>query len=216
MQNDAAAYKTTIVDIVSRISELQDQISKLQLKHDETKAALEGLVAKGKTARAEVDKLVDPDLDSFQEKLNNIDTTNQAVRAARDYKTTKAKMNELEAQSSDLTAQMQAIDDEKDKMLKEATLPIDGLGFDEIGVTFKGIPFKQCSSAERLRVSVAMAMALNPNLRVIRITDASLLDDDSMAMIEKMSDEKDFQVWYEVVDSSGTLGVYIEDGEVKN
>jgi hypothetical protein len=30
-----------------------------------------------------------------------------------------------------------------------------------------------------------------------------------------MAQEKDMQVWIEVVDDSGTVGVYIEDGEVK-
>ena len=42
---------------------------------------------------------------------------------------------------------------------------------DENGVTFEGIPFKQTNTASQIRVSLAMAMALNPGLRVIRIAE---------------------------------------------
>jgi len=99
-------------------------------------------------------------------------------------------------------------------MLKEAKFPIDGLGFNEQGVTFNGIPFKQCSSAERLKVSLAMAMALNPELKVIRITNGNLLDSSNMTIVEQMAKDNDYQIWLEMVDESGSMGIYIEDGEV--
>ena len=93
-------------------------------------------------------------------------------------------------------------------------MPISGLGFDDDGVTYQGVPLKQASAAEQLRVSVAMAMALNPKVRVIRITDGSLLDSDNLALIEQMAADQDFQVWIERVDETGTVGVVIEDGQV--
>ncbi|MFA4834947.1 MAG: AAA family ATPase [Dehalococcoidia bacterium] len=216
MRGEFAAMQTKATQYKADIQNINDQIALLQQKQDETKAALSELVIKGKATKATIETLVDPALDSFQEKLNNIDKTNQDIRNARDYKVTKGKMDELESQSSGLTEEMQVIDEQKDKMLKEAKFPIDGLGFDENGVTFKGFPFKQCSSAERLRVSLAMAMALNPDIRVIRITDGSLLDSGNMRLIEEMAKDRDCQVWMEVVDETGKLGVYIEDGEVKN
>ncbi len=208
MQTQAAQHRTDIQN-------LADQIATLQQKMDDTKAILRELATKGKAAKATIETLVDPDLDSFQEKLNNIDKTNQDIRNARDYKITKGRMDELKSESIGLTAQIQEIDDQKEKMLKEAEFPVDGLSFDENGVIFKGIPFKQCSSEEKLRVSLGMAIALNPDLRVILITDGSLLDSINMKLIEEMAKEKDYQVWIEIVDETGKLGVYIEDGEVK-
>ena len=64
------------------------------------------------------------------------------------------------------------------------------------------------------RVSVAMAMALNPEVRVIRITDGSLLDSENLRVIGEMASAGDFQVWVERVDESGKVGITIEDGEV--
>jgi hypothetical protein len=61
---------------------------------------------------------------------------------------------------------------------------------------------------------MAIAMASNPELRVIRIKDASLLDEDNFAIVKEMAQEKDYQVWMEIVGGNGEMGVYIEEGEV--
>lgn len=216
MYQEAATYKLTIDGLEEKIDALQKQIVVLQGKKDETKAARDGLVARGKVFKLEVDALAEPNLDMFQEKLDKVEETNKAVRNAKEYKRVQVDLMGKKKESDTLTDKITKIDEQKAAMLKEAAFPIDGLGFDESGVIFKDIPFKQCSSEERLRVSVAMAMALNPKLRVIRITDGSLLDSQNMKLIEQMAKDQDFQVWIEVVDESGKMGVYIEDGEIKS
>ena len=90
---------------------------------------------------------------------------------------------------------------------------MEGLSVDDEGVLFNGIPFGQASAAERLKVSVAMAMSANPELRVICIRDASLLDSDSKTMLVEMAKQHDYQIWYEVVGDGGPAGIIIEDGE---
>jgi hypothetical protein len=94
------------------------------------------------------------------------------------------------------------------------TMPIEGLSFADDTVLYNGIPFGQCSSAEKLRVSLSMAMALNPELKVIRIMDGSLLDEDNLAIIREMAEAQDYQVWIECVASRPGMGIFIEDGEV--
>jgi hypothetical protein len=49
---------------------------------------------------------------------------------------------------------------------------------------------------------------------VIRIKDGSLLDEDGIRMIAEMANDRDYQVWIERVDSTGKIGVVMEDGEV--
>jgi hypothetical protein len=111
---------------------------------------------------------------------------------------------------------LDALDAKRDASLAAAKFPVDGLGFTDDGVTFKGVPFGQASSAEQITVSLAMAMALNPKLRVIRILDGSLLDPDSMQTIAAMAGENDYQVWVERVSDTSGVGVVIEDGEVQS
>ena len=60
-----------------------------------------------------------------------------------------------------------------------------------------------------------MAMVSNPKLRVILIRDGSLLDSENLKVIQEMAADLDFQVLIERVDDTGKVGIYIEDGEVK-
>ena len=98
--------------------------------------------------------------------------------------------------------------------IEEAKLPIEGLGLADGEVLFNGNPLDQASDAEQLRVSMAIAAAMSPTLRVIIVRDGSLLDEEGLKIVAQWADERDMQVWMERVDSSGTVGFYIEDGSL--
>lgn len=147
--------------------------------------------------------------------LTTADEHNKAIDRHEQGVAIKADLAEAEREVEALTGQIQASDNARQTLIARADLPVEGLSFDDERVTFNGVPFQQASSAERLKVSVAMAMALNPDLRVITIRDASLLDDDSKRALVDMATEHDYQIWYEVVGKAGDLGVVIEDGEVE-
>jgi hypothetical protein len=57
-----------------------------------------------------------------------------------------------------------------------------------------------------------MALAMNPDLRVILIRDGSLLDAENLAVIEEMAAERDAQIWIERVSDDRSVGIVIEDG----
>lgn len=156
-----------------------------------------------------------PDLTAIETQIDNAEGINAAVRTEAERKRIELQANAKRDEYKSLTAKIEQLDKSKTDGLAGATFPVDGLGFDDDGVTYNGVPFAQASSAERLRVSVAMAMELNPKIRVIRIADGSLLDSENLAVIEAMAADRGFQVWIEVVDESGTIGVVIEDGAVK-
>ena len=168
----------------------------------------------GKEKSQIISELVDPDLYSVVGRLGDVENINDKVRAnhARLKVMAEAKSNTDKA--NELTGNLDAMDQKKSDAISAAKFPIQGLGFSDVGVTYKSVPFKQCSSAERLRVSTAIAMAANPNLRIIRIMDGSLLDSDNMAAITELAEENDFQVWIERVSDGPGLGIYIEDGSI--
>lgn len=155
-----------------------------------------------------------PDPLVFEAKLASIDQVNAAVRSALQRKTVAGRVEELRALAEQHTAQISSLDEQRDNALAAATMPIDGLSLDDTGVSYQDVPLKQASAAEQLRVSIAMAMALNPRIRVIRITDGSLLDSSNMALIEQMAADSDFQCWVERVAEDGQIGILIEDGAV--
>ena len=115
-----------------------------------------------------------------------------------------------------LTDAIEARNQQKKDAIAAAEMPVDGLTFGEGIVLLNGHPLDQASGAEQLRTSVAIAMAMNPTLRVIRVRDGNALDDNHLRMLGEMADEKGYQVWIERrLDASGAVGFYIEDGEVK-
>lgn len=154
------------------------------------------------------------DLEALRGKIDGAEETNRLVRKAKERGSLEFQYDATKDQAAKLTAKLEQIAKTKADGLAAAKFPVDGLGFTEDGVTYQGQPFKQASSAEQIRVSMAMAIALNPALRVIRIADGSLLDADSLALVEKTAREHDMQVWLEVVGDDIENAYTIIDGEV--
>lgn len=127
----------------------------------------------------------------------------------------KKLSDKLTEESKTLTTAMLKRTKEKDDAIAAAQMPVAGLGFGEGIVLLNGLPFDQASDAERLRASVAIAVASQPKLRVIRIRDGSLLDEDGMTLLAEIADQNDMQIWIERVDSTGKVGFVLEDGHLK-
>jgi hypothetical protein len=194
-----------------RIEALEAEIKELrgELKEDE-----KNLAANAKR-REKWEPLAEPkDAQALSESITNARAVNAMIARKKEA---EAKDATIATMSETVASLSRAIDDHRQKaadLIAKAKYPVPGLGFEEEAVTFNGLPFAQASNAEQIKVSVAMGMAGNPKLRVMRIKDGSLLDDDSTAVIEEMAVKNDFQVFMEIVDTSGKVGVYLVDGEI--
>jgi hypothetical protein len=140
---------------------------------------------------------------------------NIAVAKKKTQSSIFAQAKARRAKVEELTEAMAARTNAKQTAIAAAKMPIDGLSFGDGEVVYNDLPFSQASAAEQLRISVAVAMAANPKLRVLRIEDGSLLDANSMKILGEMATAADYQIWIERVDESGKVGVVMEEGEVK-
>jgi hypothetical protein len=190
----------------------------------------EGREADATSGHAEADRLQGeydalPPLDepadtaALQQQLRDAEAANAKLDANKRRDEVQKRHDALAAEVVGFTNAMEERERERQEALKAAKMPVPGLGFavNDKGkpvVTFKGLPFSQASTAAQIRASTAIAMAANPELRVLRIKDGSLLDEDAMAMITEMAAADDFQLWIEVVGTGG-VGIIIENGEVK-
>lgn len=155
------------------------------------------------------------DADSLKAKLDEAKKTNAIVDQLARRKTLKAEAEALEAESDAITARIEARAKRKQDAIAAAKMPVDGISFADGAILLNGVPFDQASDAEQLRASVAIAMAGEPRLRVLRIREGSLLDEDGLKLVAEMAQAKGWQVWVERVDSSGSRGFVIEDGHVR-
>ena len=207
----------------------QGQLDRLRAEIEEIRAtfnakkeqilALESDLANGTEAdESDIQELA-AQIQAVNDEIQNIQKTNEAAVEARQRALARenlvARVKELEKKSEDLTEAMAARTKVKQDAIAKAKMPVPGLGFGDGMVLFNGVPFEQASSAEQLRVSVAIAIAGNPKLRVIRIQDGSLLDDTSMDLLAEMARENDMQCWVEAVSNNDSVGIVIEDGAVK-
>ncbi len=199
--DDARAHlEKTVADLCARLEDAEEQLR----ANEERATAFDALLA----------EYAPPDLGALNTELAAAQETNEKVRVRRDFLKRLATLHEREATWNALTRQMEAMDAEKETRLSTAGFPLEGLGLTDEGVSLGGIPFDQLSSSEQLRASLAVAMAGSPQLRIVRITDGSLLDQANLEVVRRMAGARNYQVWVERVDESGEVGIYLEDGEI--
>lgn len=179
---------------VNLIGEINRTIEQLEKDLSEARDSL-------KNAETELSTFTEIDTAPLEERLLNLEEENKLIEKRIQLKTVFAKVRELALKSESLTNQIEEIDNTKRELLKSAQFPIDGLSFDETGVLFNSIPISQVSSAEQIKISVAMGMSMKPGLRVMLIQDGSLLDNNSRQVIEDLAKEYNMQVWIETVDA---------------
>lgn len=203
----ATETNATLTRYVSRGSEIDVLLLDLQSKIELLKSERDAIIAY-------CGNNTEIDLQPIRDKIANIELLNGYRRDMDTRDGLGLRIAKGREVIATMTENIEAVDEDKRNQLAASTFPLEGLGFDAEAVTFNGLPITQASYAEQLKISTSMAMALNPDLRVIRITDGSMLDADSMKVIENIAEKNDFQVWVEIVDDTGEIGVYIQDGVV--
>lgn len=166
------------------------------------------------TREAEAEAAPRPDAEPLRQKIATAEQHNAAIDQQERRKAVADQLAEAEAHVADLTAGIDAVDAEKAKAFAEATMPVPGLTIEDGEVYLDGTPFSQTSSGGKLRTSVAIAMALQPELRAIVVRDGSLLDKTNRRIIDELARDNDFTVLMEIVDDAAASGVVFEDGQI--
>jgi predicted ATP-dependent endonuclease of OLD family len=189
------------------IEEAQRQLAKAEARREELRVA-------GAALKAEVEQLVDPDLQEIPAKVREVEAVNERVRANKARAELARDLEQAEIEAKELDDEIASIDEQKAAQLAQVKFPVSGLTFTAEGVLLDGLPFEQAAQSEQLRISVAIGSALNPKLRAMLVRDGSRLDQDSLALLKEEAARFDLQVWLEQVGKDGE-GIVIEDGQVE-
>lgn len=211
MFDEASRLEERTTDLRRQADEAEQAAAKLKSDAEDREKYIEGQPALG-----------DPvDTDALRAQLRDAEAVLAAIDRQARRKALTAELTAAEAKAKGYTDAMAARAKERNEALAEAEMPVEGLAFalDERGepvLTYDGLPFEkdQISTAVQLRVSTAIGMATNPRLRVLRISDGSLLDKNSMKLLSEMAEAEDFQLWIEVVGDGG-VGIVMENGLVR-
>jgi len=217
--NEFAEKKRTIDDYALKIQHTEKAIEDLTRRIAEFTIILEeesGDLRKYK--KIHDDAKAGFDLEAAQAKKKQLEDAreiNEQAQRYEEFERTKSECEKAAREFQYASEKVQVIANRKAELLQGAKMPIDKLEVEDGKIFIDGLPFEQLSTSEQIRISFSVAMAINPKLKVIRITDGSLLDADALGIIESMAKEKDYQVWIEIVDDTGELGFCIEDGHIK-
>jgi hypothetical protein len=234
---DTPAEEVSVSDLLSELAQINVVNQRVDDWHrkaralDESRTAMQTSISQMEerlaNARAHLDVIMgeinahgaEPareTIEPIKARIAGAEGINKAVRLAQQKAALVAEVTKATADWQAKSAEIDAIDEAKTKAIAAAPMPVPGLTLTDSGVLLNGVPFAQASSAEQLRVSVAMGLALNPQLRVVLIRDGSLLDAASLALIAEEAAKQDAQVWMEKVSEDGAgCQVVIEDGQVK-
>ena len=227
LQNTANRHAVTIQGLEDELERIKALIAgaRANAAADETKiiqdftAAANRVRTKNQEARAALasaEPLAEPiDVEALIALITTARWTNAAIQARDERAKHLAEAERLEDEAKALTDAMAAREKQKADAIAQAELPVEGLGFGDGVVTIDGLPFDQASDAQQLRTSIAIAIATAGKLRVIRVRDGSLLDDDGMALLAEMADKADMQIWIEKVANDGKVGFVLVDGHLE-
>lgn len=211
-ERDRADNSYTIA--LNALNDRKTKIEELEKELARERESAAGYAQDVKEKATERDAIILPsseEREAIKAEIASAESFNENIRKRDMIAEEQARFDDLKEQANKLTERMETRTANAQKAVAAAQMPVDGLMLTSDGVTYNGIPFEQINSAEKLKISTAIAMALNPKLRVIRIERGNDLDEDGLRMLGEIAAENDFQVWVEHIGKE-PMSFHIEDG----
>lgn len=213
--NNENALKINQCDALSKaVQQSRQKIASLRVELDNAENVLREELDRLSKANTQMESCVDVDVTPIINKINQAETINKRFRNAKQRAGYQSQYDASVKAYESKTARLREIEATKNEMISNAKFPVEGVAFSDSGILVNGIPFEQASSAEQLRIAVAMGLSSNPDLRVVLIRDGSLLDETSLSAVAEMAQEYDADIWMERVGNGSEVSVVIADGKV--
>lgn len=197
-----------------RWEEIVDTISKLEEELEVLKAEYAGItdqIVKGKDWLENNPK---EDVSVFEESLANAAQHNRLYDEVQSYNKNKEELSALQYDADNINYKLEKLQDAKKKMLADSQLGIDGLDIKQEGIFYNELPLSsdQINTAKLIEIGIRISMSINPDLRIVKISDGSMLDKETLKEVQELLHEHDFQAFVEIVDfDGGPLEVMLEE-----
>lgn len=184
-----------------------EQIQALLAKQGQLEADL-------KIARETSEGLTDRSTAELEENISNIEEINRKVRANLDKDKAEEDAKGYREQYKRLTAQIEEIRSQKADLLKEADLPLPGLGVEDGELVYHGQKWDNMSGSEQLKVSTAIVRRLNPECGFVLLDKLEQMDLDTLHGFGQWLEQEGLQAIATRVSTGGECSLIIEDGYV--
>lgn len=184
-----------------------EQIQALLAKQGQLEADL-------KIARETSEGLTDRSTAELEENISNIEEINRKVRANLDKDKAEEDAKGYREQYNRLTSRIEEIRSQKTDLLKEADLPLPGLGVEDGELVYNGQKWDNMSGSEQLKVSTAIVRRLNPECGFVLLDKLEQMDLDTLHEFGQWLEQEGLQAIATRVSTGGECSLIIEDGYV--
>lgn len=213
-------------DILARNGENQrkrEQAAQLEAERDRVRMALKlleerykALCADCETAQKDAVDLQDEATDALEADIQEIDAINEKVRINQDKARAEAEAKEYDDRYIGLTAQLEAVRQQKTDLLQGAKLPLPGLSVEDGELTYQGKPWDCMSGSDQLKVSTAIVRALKPDCGFVLLDKLEQMDLETLREFSAWMEAEGLQGIATRVSTGGECSIIIEDGYVKD
>lgn len=163
-------------------------------------------------ARETSEGLTDQSTAELEENISNIEEINRKVRANLDKDKAEEDAKGYREQYNRLTSQIEEIRSQKADLLKEADLPLPGLGVEDGELVYHGQKWDNMSGSEQLKVSTAIVRRLNPECGFVLLDKLEQMDLDTLHEFGQWLEQEGLQAIATRVSTGGECSLIIEDG----
>ena len=199
-----------------KVKSLKEDEAKLEEQLRVLREEITRKTESGKALAEKVAGLVDLDEAALFDEIQRVQKHNAEASENKKVVGFVLELNDNVVAIEKAEARMAEIKQYKIDAMKGAKFSIDGLSIRDNALYYGEVPLDQASQAEKLRVCMALSVAGKPEISVVLMRQASLLDEENLKLVAEMADELGFQVWLEVVGKGDPLSFEIEDGSVKH
>ena len=174
------------------------------------------LCADYETAQKSALDLQDEATDELEASIRNIEAVNAKVRTNQDKARAEAEAKECGDQYAGLTAQLEAVRQQKTDLLQGAKLPLPGLSVEDGELTYQGKPWDCMSGSDQLKVSTAIVRALKPDCGFVLLDKLEQMDLETLREFSAWMEAEGLQGIATRVSTGGECSIIIEDGYAKD
>lgn len=189
-----------------------DEIARLKAEHERLIDQSYSLDSDIAIASKTVEQLKDESTAELEKSITDIDTINSQVRINQSRSRAMDEAEEYSNQYTDLTAKIEAIRNDRMKLLDTANLPLPELSIQDGCLVYKGKKWDCMSSTEQLQVSVAIVQRLNPNCGFVLMDKLEQFDNDTLQEFGDWLVAQGLQVIATRVGTGEECSIIIEDG----
>lgn len=190
-----ALRNKTIQDNNTTIASLEKQIAELRAKNDTLQFSInDGLQWLDAPKNVPIP---DDRKTELKMQIEGVKDQNKEIAANNKAKEQVELLAKVQQQATAADARVKKIEAEKLDVIRNASMP-EGFGFDEEGITYNGLPFnrQQLSSSSIYIAALKLAAIGLGDVKMLHF-DASFLDKNSLAEIEKWANSQQLQLLIE-------------------